>query len=81
MSKAGYPYDDAPMERYFNTLKNECINLHEYHTEEQLYQAVGEFAYVHYNHVVPTNITDTARHIRHGLRDGYCSSKLQDSIA
>ena len=25
MSKAGYPYDNAPMERYFNTLKNEFI--------------------------------------------------------
>ncbi len=24
MSKAGYPYGNAPMERYFNTLKNEC---------------------------------------------------------
>ncbi|KIR03890.1 hypothetical protein P261_02705 [Lachnospiraceae bacterium TWA4] len=23
MSKAGCPYDNAPMERYFNTLKNE----------------------------------------------------------
>lgn len=22
MGKAGYPYDNAPMERYFNTLKN-----------------------------------------------------------
>lgn len=22
MSKAGYPYDNVPMERYFNTLKN-----------------------------------------------------------
>ena len=27
MIKAGYPYDNAPMERYFNTLKNECTNL------------------------------------------------------
>ena len=27
MSKAGYPYDNAPMERYFNTLKNDLINL------------------------------------------------------
>jgi len=35
MSKAGYPYDNAPMERYFNTLKNEEIYLHQYHTEEQ----------------------------------------------
>lgn len=53
MSKAGYPYDNAPMERYFNTLKNECINLYEFETEEALYQAVERFAYVHYNHVRP----------------------------
>ena len=25
MSKAGYPYDNAPMERYFNTLKTEFL--------------------------------------------------------
>ena len=53
MSKAGYPYDTAPMERYFNTLKNECTNLYEFVTEEALYQKVEEFAYVDYNHVRP----------------------------
>ena len=53
MSKAGYPYDNAPMERYFNTLKNECTNLYEFQTEEALYQTVEEFAYVTYNHVCP----------------------------
>ncbi len=53
MSKAGYPYDNAPMERYFNTLKNECTNLYEFATEEALYQKVEEFAYVDYNHVRP----------------------------
>ena len=53
MSKAGYPYDNAPMERYFNTLKNECTNLYEFRTEEALYQTVEEFAYVTYNHVRP----------------------------
>ena len=53
MGKAGNPYDNAPMERYFNTLKNECINLYEFRTEEALYQAVEEFAYVSYNHVRP----------------------------
>ena len=53
MSKAGYPYDNAPMERYFNTLKNEEINLHSYHTEDALYDAVEEFAYVTYNHIRP----------------------------
>jgi len=31
MSKAGYPYDNAPMERYYNTLKSELIYLHYYH--------------------------------------------------
>lgn len=53
MSKAGYPYDNAPMERYFNTLKNELIYLHDYETEQELYQAIEEFAYVKYNHVRP----------------------------
>lgn len=53
MSKAGWPYDNAPMERYFNTLKNECTNLYEFRTEEALYQTVEEFAYVTYNHVRP----------------------------
>ena len=53
MSKAGCPYDNAPMERYFNTLKNECTNLYEFRTEASLYQTVEEFAYVHYNHVRP----------------------------
>ena len=53
MSKAGYPYDNAPMERYFNTLKNECTNLYEFRTEEELYQTVEEFAYATYNHVRP----------------------------
>ena len=37
MSKAGYPYDNAPMERYFNTLKNDLIYQHYYRTEEELY--------------------------------------------
>ena len=41
------------MERYFNTLKNECTNLYEFTTEETLYQKVEEFAYVDYNHVRP----------------------------
>ena len=53
MSKAGYPYDNAPMERYFNTLKNECTNLYEFTTEEALYQKVEEFAYIDYNHIRP----------------------------
>ena len=53
MSKAGCPYDNAPMERYFNTLKNELIYEHRYKTEDELYAAVDEFAYVTYNHMRP----------------------------
>ena len=53
MSKAGYPYDNAPMERYFNTLKNDLIYQHYYHSKKELYTAIEEFAYVQYNHVRP----------------------------
>lgn len=55
MSKPGYPYDNAPMERYYNTLKAELINLHEYRTEEELYNAVNMYAYGWYNNVRPHN--------------------------
>ena len=53
MSKAECPCDSAPMERYFNTLKNECASLYGFQTEEALYQAVEESAYVTYSHVRP----------------------------
>lgn len=53
MSAPGYPYDNAPMERYFNTLKNELIYFYSYKTEEDLYEAVEYFAYVKYNHLRP----------------------------
>ena len=53
MSKDGYPYDNVPMERYFNTLQNECTNLYEFRTQEELYRTVEEFAYATYNHVCP----------------------------
>ena len=53
MSKAGYPYDNAPMERYFNTLKNDLIHEHSYKTEDELYRSIEEYAYVTYNHARP----------------------------
>ena len=76
MSKAGYPYDNAPMERYFNTLKNECTNLYGFQTEEALYEAVEEFAYVRYTMSVLTVITGTVhliRRVQHRKRDGRAS--------
>lgn len=53
MSRAGCPYDNAPIERYFNTLKNEYVNLFSFQTEAELYQGVEEFSYVTYNYLRP----------------------------
>lgn len=53
MSKPGCPYDNSPMERYFNTLKVELINLHSYWTEEQLYEEVNAYAFGWYNNLRP----------------------------
>lgn len=53
MSKAGCPYDNAPMERYYNTLKNEFTNHYSFETDYLLNQAINDFAYVWYNHQRP----------------------------
>ncbi len=34
MSKAGCPYDNAPMERFYNTLKNEILPISVWGTEK-----------------------------------------------
>lgn len=71
MSKAGCPYDNAPMERYYNTLKNELTNLHYYHNDYELNQAVSEFAYIWYNHVRPHSYNGyrTPFEVRYGIRN------------
>ena len=53
MSRAGCPYDNAPMERYYNTLKTELIYQHNFETAAELDYAVSEFAYDWYNQVRP----------------------------
>lgn len=53
MSGPGCPFDNAPMERYFNTLKTERLNLHRYESEEQLFIAIQDFAYGWYNNLRP----------------------------
>lgn len=53
MSRAGCPYDNAPMERYFNTLKSELIYNYTYTSDEKLNEAISDFAYVWYNHARP----------------------------
>jgi len=53
MSRAGCPYDNAPMERYYNTLKHEFTNLFSFKSEQEMDLAVDDFAYGWYNHVRP----------------------------
>ena len=53
MSCAGCPYDNAPMERFYNTLKNEYFNLYSFNLDDKLNREIYEFVYVKYNHVRP----------------------------
>jgi transposase InsO family protein len=43
MSRAGCPYDNAPMERYYNTLKNECLYLYQFSTVKELDAKIESF--------------------------------------
>lgn len=49
MSRAGCPYDNAPIERHYNTLKTELIYQYRFETAVKLDYAVSEFAYDWYN--------------------------------
>lgn len=53
MSRPGCPYDNSPMERYFNTLKAELLYLHRYPDEETLYRELNCYAYGWYNNRRP----------------------------
>lgn len=53
MSHAGCPYDNAPMERYYNTLKEELIYQRTFQTDDELNYAIQEFAYLWYNQIRP----------------------------
>ena len=53
MSKSGCPYDNAPMERYYNSLKEELVNRYYFRTDDELRNAVAEYAFGWYNLVRP----------------------------
>lgn len=53
MSRAGCPYDNAPMERFYNTLKHELIHPYHFHDDETLDEAIYKYSYVTYNHHRP----------------------------
>lgn len=53
MSNAACPYDNAAMERYYNTLKSELIYQYNFDTANDLDLAVSEFAFGWYNQIRP----------------------------
>ena len=67
MSKPGYPYDNAPIQRYFNTLKNELINLHYYHNDEELNTSIEDFVYTWYNHVRSLHLIIIKHHMKQDM--------------
>jgi len=53
MSRAGCPYDNAPMERYFNTLKSELVYQHSYTSDNKLFSDIEDYVLLWYNSVRP----------------------------
>lgn len=58
MSAAGCPFDNSPMERYYNTFKEELINRFNFQTDEDLNRAISEYAYGWYNQIRPHSFND-----------------------
>ena len=58
MSRAGCPYDNAPMERYYNSLKEELIRRYHFRTDNELSYAISEYAYKWYNQIRPHSFND-----------------------
>ncbi len=46
-------YDNAPMERFYNTFKNELIYQNIYYSADTLDEAVSDYVFLWYNHVRP----------------------------
>lgn len=58
MSKAGCPYDNAPMEWFYKTFKNELVYRYRFMNAKALDDAVAQYVFVWYNHVIPQSYND-----------------------
>ncbi|MGL5439472.1 MAG: transposase [Filifactoraceae bacterium] len=58
MSKAGCPYDNAPMERFFNTLKVEFYYLFSFINDFVLNNCIYDFIFTRYNYSRPHSFND-----------------------
>ena len=68
MSRAGCPYDNAPMELYYNTLKAELTNQYSFQTDKYLNGTIQEFAYSGTIRSAHIPITCTRLHLRKNFR-------------
>lgn len=68
MSHSGYPFDNSPMERFFNTLKCEYLDLFRYDSLEAVREAIDEFV-DYYNNERPNAYNDdkTPFEVRYGF--------------
>ena len=53
MSRAGNPTDNAPIERFFNTLKCEFYYLYNFKDFRTLYKCINNYIFVRYNYTRP----------------------------
>ncbi len=53
MSRAGCPYDNAPMERFYNTLKNEFYYLYTFNSDCVLNKCIDDYIFTRYNYSRP----------------------------
>lgn len=69
MSKTGTPGDNAVMERFYNTFKNELIKIFSFKTDEELNSATKEYVHIKYNHLRPHTfngkLTPNQKHMRY----------------
>ena len=65
ISKVGCPYDNAPMEQYYSSLKHELINRYYFRSDDVLDFAVAEYAYGWYNRLRPHAHNDYQTPFKH----------------
>jgi len=74
MSKSGCPYDNAPMERYYRTLKSELLNNHSIDSAVAFDEVTSDYAFVWYNQIRPHSYNG-------GLTPSAASTEKESSMA
>ena len=78
MSRSGYPYDNAPMERFYNTFKSEFIHKNTIYTMESLDFLTDQYIFTWYNKIRPHSYNNflTPFQVRNNLQPQYICARL-----